>query len=238
MMFEGYIVPPTGPRYGCFIHSDLITEENQRIWIDYLRHLLENAVNKEAMETPLFKEVVAHYKRIEEWNANREQREAEEYATKQRRKPLDKQRINFIPEGDNVDYEKTYAEYLDKIIAFHPENEDDCQHLFNYYERWIKKSIPQILELNRPDAAYAIALEVCRHLPLFLQKEDMREYLNKKQPRLRKFIRLSFGALVDTAKALNDEEKRQYVASFVKEQAPKCADSSRVLKDLLAMIPL
>lgn len=236
MKLVGYIVPPTGPRFGCFIHSDLITEENQQIWIDYLRHLLENAVNKEAMNTPLFKEVVAYHKRIEEWEATREQREAEEYETKLRRKPLDKQRINFIPEGESVDYEKVYAEYLDKIIAFHPETEDDCQHLLNYYERWVKKSIPQILKLNRPDAAYAIAIEVCRHLPQFLQKEDMQEYFKKKQPRLRKFIRLSFEALVDTVKLLGDEEKQQYVVDFIKQQAPFYSSSKRLQKDILAMI--
>ena len=65
----------------------------------------------------------------------------------------------------------------------------------------------------------------------------MKDYLEKKQQRLRKFIRLSFGALIDTVNALGDEKKLLYVATFIKEQAPKCADSPRLLKDLLAIIP-
>ena len=65
----------------------------------------------------------------------------------------------------------------------------------------------------------------------------MKDYLEKKQQRLRKFIRLSFGALIDTVNALGDEKKLLYVATFIKEQAPKCADSPRLLKDLLAIMP-
>lgn len=43
-------------------------------------------------------------------------------------------------------------------VNFEPRDNDEFMSQLRLLERWHKKSIPQILEKNRPDAAYAIAM--------------------------------------------------------------------------------
>jgi hypothetical protein len=81
--------------------------------------------------------------------------------------------------------------------------------------RWVSKSVPQILKLNRPDAAFAIAITVCRHLPQFLQRENLMGYHEVDKSKLRKLIAEAFEALVESVTAWNNEEKRQYVADLI-----------------------
>lgn len=68
---------------------------------------------------------------------------------------------------------EAWKRYLTKIIkmmqevSFVPRDNDDFMAQLRLLERWHKKSIPQILEKNRPDAAYAIAMTLCKHIPLW-----------------------------------------------------------------------
>jgi hypothetical protein len=87
--------------------------------------------------------------------------------------------------------------------------------------------VPQILAKNRPDAAYAIAITVCRHLPKLLERKDLNEYLINSAPRIRKMIRNAFLALHDTTIAWNNEEKRQYINNFITEQVDTYASMAR-----------
>jgi hypothetical protein len=77
--------------------------------------------------------------------------------------------------------------------------------------RWSAKSVPQILAKNRPDAAYAVAISVCRYLPTLLDREDLSEYLGSNEQRIRRLIVSAFMALHDSVIAWNNEEKRCYV---------------------------
>ena len=63
------------------------------------------------------------------------------------RAKMERPRINYIPKGLSVDYEEEY-----------------------------KKSNPQILEKNRPDAAYAIAMTLCKHIPLLINRYDIQDW--------------------------------------------------------------
>ena len=72
------------------------------------------------------------------------------------RAKMERPRINYIPKGLSVDYEEEYSKYLMQEVSFEPRDNDDFTALLRLLGRWHKKSIPQILEKNRPDAAYAI----------------------------------------------------------------------------------
>ena len=51
-----------------------------------------------------------------------------------------------------------------------------------------QKSIPQILAKNRPDAAYAIAIALCKHIPLFINRDDIQELVGEYKRRIGKLI--------------------------------------------------
>jgi hypothetical protein len=84
--------------------------------------------------------------------------------------------------------------------------------------RWPAKSVPQVLAKNRPDAAYAIAITVCRLLPILFAREDLLDYFEKYQQRIKRLIECAFIALHDSVVAWNNEEKRRYVNDFISEQ--------------------
>ena len=102
--------------------------------------------------------------------------------------------------------------------------------------RWQDKSDPQIIEMGRPDAAYAIAIELCRHIPLFLNRDDLQGYIQENKPRIKKMIVGSFSALVSSVKAWNNEEKRLYVNNFIFEQSKQYTDFKGLQKTLIQMM--
>ncbi len=75
-----------------------------------------------------------------------------------------------------MDYEEEYSKYLMQEVNFEPRDNDDFTAQLRLLERWHKKSIPQILEKKRPDAAYAIAMTLCKHMPLLINRDDIQEY--------------------------------------------------------------
>ena len=70
---------------------------------------------------------------------------------------------------------KSFLWHLD----FEPRDNDDFMALLRLLERWHKKSIPQILEKNRPDAANAIAMTLCKHIPLLINRDDIQELIGE-----------------------------------------------------------
>ena len=74
-----------------------------------------------------------------------------------------------------MDYEEEYSKYLMQEVSFEPRDNDDFTALLRLLERWHKKSIPQILEKNRPDAAYAIAMALCKHILLLINRDDIQD---------------------------------------------------------------
>ena len=102
--------------------------------------------------------------------------------------------------------------------------------------RWQDKSVPQIIEMGRPDAAYAIAIELCRHIPLFLNRDDLQKYIQENKPRIKKMIVGSFSALASSVKAWNNEEKRLYANNFIFEQSKQYGDFRGLQKTLIQMM--
>lgn len=98
-----------------------------------------------------------------------------------------------------------------------PEDRDDFMYMLRLLERWEKKSVPAVLAKGRPDAAYAITIELCKNLELLLMRGDIEEYIREYKLRIGKLINASFVALVDSVAVWNNEEKRGYVFNYLHE---------------------
>lgn len=135
-----------------------------------------------------------------------------------------------------MNYEKEYAVFFGQEVTYCPIDSDDLLYQFRLLNRWQEKSVPQIIEMGRPDAAYAIAIELCRYIPLFLNRDDLHGYIREYKVRIKKMIVGSFSALVTAVKAWNNEEKRLYVNNFIFEQSKQFTDFRGLQKTLIQMV--
>lgn len=218
-----------------------ITEENKETWLRFIQNKINELMKAETMESPEFKECLA--------NVQEEKRKREEYERRekelrikhaderQRRSSMEKPKIAYIPKGLTVDYEKEYGRLIRQEVTFVPTVEDDFLYQLRFLERWYKKSVPQLIGLGRPDAAYAVAVELCRQLPDFVFRRDIEGYLKPKKPRLRQLIEGAFSAIVDSVKAWNNDEKRRWVNDFIFKQAKYYHDYRGLQKVMLQMMP-
>lgn len=136
-----------------------------------------------------------------------------------------------------MNYEEEYSKYLIQEVSFEPRDNDDFTALLRLLERWHKKSVPQILEKNRPDAAYAIAMTLCKHIPLFINRDDIQELVGEYKRRIGKLIFDSYQALVEAVKIWNHEEKRQEVCRFIAENAEQYQHYRGMKKRLMDLMP-
>ena len=150
---------------------------------------------------------------------------------------MERPKIAYIPLGLTVDYEKEYGRLIRQEVTFVPTVLDDFLYQLRFLERWYKKSVPQLIELKRPDAAFAVAVELCRQLPDFIFRRDIEEYLKPKKTRLRKLIEGAFSALVDSVKAWNNDEKRRWVCDFIFKQTKYYHNFRGLQKVMLQMRP-
>ena len=136
-----------------------------------------------------------------------------------------------------TDYEEEYSKYLMQEVSFEPRDNDDFMALLRLLERWHKKSIPQILGKNRPDAAYAIAMALCKHIPLLINRDDIQDLVGEYKRRIGKLIFDSYQALVEAVKIWNHEEKRQEVCHYIKETAGQYPNHRGMKKKLMDLMP-
>ena len=191
----------------------------------------------EVMNTPEFRDVELQIREEKllriKWNEKRKQSmEKQRYRAK-----MERPRINYIPKWMSVDYEEEYSKYLMQEVSFEPRDNDDFTAQLRLLERWHKKSIPQILEKNKPDAAYAIAMTLCKHIPLLINRDDIQELVGEYKRRIGKLIFDSYHALVETVKAWNYEEKRQEVCRFIAENAGQYQHYRGMKKRLMDLMP-
>ena len=201
---------------------DYVTDENREAWQRFVENKISEIMKPETMQLPEFKEFLEKVNKDKEWRRNQairaEQLRIKAADDRRRRASMEKPKIAYIPKGLTVDYEKEYGRLIRQEVTFVPTVEDDFLYQLRFLERWYKKSVPQLIELKRPDAAYAVAVELCRQLPDFVFRKDIEGYLKPKKPRLRKLIEGAFAALVDSVKAWNNEEKRRWVYDFIFKQ--------------------
>lgn len=220
------------------IESELIHSDNVHVWAAYLGERIQTLVNTEAMQSDLFQTLEQQILKEKEKSIACEDKKRKKQEDILRRSVLEKPRINFIPKGLKADYQHEYGKYLNQIVRFTPANSEDYLYQIRYLERWCDKSVPEILKMERPDAAYAIAMQVCRHIPLFLKKKGLKTYHHKYKSRLRKLILEAFHALVSTVTAWNHEENRCEVVKFIQTEATAYSEFRGLGKALKEMIPL
>lgn len=214
-----------------------VTEENKEAWRRYLTKIVKKHLKAEVMNTPEFRDIEIKIReekllQIKTDEQRKRMMERQRYWAK-----MERPRINYIPKGLTVDYEERYGKYLMQEVGFVPRDNDDFMALLRLLERWHRKSIPQILEKNRPDAAYAIAMTLCKHIPLLINRDDIQELVGEYKRRIGKLIYDSYTALVETVKVWNNEEKRQEVCRFIAETAGQYQHYRGMKKRLLDLIP-
>ena len=165
-----------------------VTEENKEAWRRYLKKVIKKHLKEEVMNTSEFRDIELQIKEEKllriKWDEKRKwSMEKQRYRAK-----MERPRINYIPKGLSVNYEEEYSKYLMQEVCFEPRDNDDFKVLLRLLERWYKKSIPQILEKNRPDAAYAIAMTLCKHIPLLINRDDIQELVGEYKRRIGKLI--------------------------------------------------
>lgn len=218
-----------------------ITEENREAWQRFIQNKINELMKAETMESPEFKECLANVqeerRKREEYDRREKELRIKHAEERQRRSCMEKPKIAYIPKGLTVDYEKEYGRLIRQEVSFVPTVEDDFLYQLRFLERWYKKSVPQLIELKRPDAAYAVAVELCLQLPDFVFRRDIEGYLKPKKPRLRKLIEGAFSALVDSVKAWNNDEKRRWVCDLIFKQTKYYHDFRGLQKVMLQMMP-
>ena len=215
-----------------------VTDENKEVWRRYLVKLIKKHLKAEVMKTPEFREIetMVNYEklvRIKNDEQRKRMMERQRYWAR-----MERPRINYIPKGLSVDYEKEYSKYLLQEVSFEPRDNDDFMALLRLLERWHKKSIPQILAKNRPDAAYGIAMALCKHIPLLINRDDIQDLVGEYKRRIGKLLFDSYQALVVAVKAGNHEEKRQEVCRFIAETAVQYPSHRGMKKKLMDLMPV
>ena len=156
-----------------FDRNLVIAKEDEQVWAEYLTKKIGELLTPDVVETPEFKMAVEKVRKDRERALSYELRREKEREDYHRRKVMARPKITFIPKGLTVDYEKEYAVFFDQEVTYCPIDSDDFLYQVRLMNRWQDKSVPQIIEMGRPDAAYAIAIELCRHIPLFLNRDNL-----------------------------------------------------------------
>lgn len=217
---------------------DCVDESNYQAWSQYLSKQIDKLLCAETMQAAEFQEELEKIRRDREERIAHQKRLDEAAEVRRRRSCMARPKIDYIPKGLTVDLEEAYAEYFKQEVEFRPENKEDFLYMLRLLERWEKKSIPAVLAKGRPDAAYAIAMGLCEHLPLLIYREDIRDYLNDYKLRIGKLIYASFAALVDSVAAWNNEEKRKVVVAYIGRGMERFDGYGRMRDRLSALIPM
>ena len=216
---------------------DCVNESNWRAWRQYLSRLISKHLCADTMQTTEFQEELEAVRRDKEERIAHQKRLDEAAEVRRRRSCMARPKIDYVPKGLTVDLEEAYAEYFKQEVEFRPENKEDFLYMLRLLERWEKKSIPAVLAKGRPDAAYAIAMGLCEHLPLLIYRENIRDYLNDYKLRIGKLIYASFAALVDSVAAWNNEEKREEVFTYIFTHLSRFDGFKRVQNNIQMLAP-
>ena len=216
---------------------DCVNESNWRAWRQYLSRLISKHLCADTMQTKEFKEELEAVRKNEEERLAHQKKQDEVAEVRRRRSCMERPKIDYVPKGLYIDLEEAYSKYLQQVVTFFPDDKDDFMYMLRLLERWEKKSIPAVLAKGRPDAAYAIAMGLCEHLPLLIYRDDIRDYLNEYKLRIGKLIYASFAALVDSVAVWNNEEKREEVFTYIFTHLSRFDDFKQVQNNIQMLAP-
>lgn len=231
---------PYSENYG-YRCPDSLDEETKEAWQRYVFHIVSGLMTEDTMRNPEFRkileEVRVRRRKEEEYRIWREEQSIKAAEDRKRRRVMERPKITFIPSGLKVDYEEEYGRLLRQEVEFVPSNEEDFLYQRRLIERWYRKSVPQLIEMGRPDAAYGVSMALCKAIPKFIFRDDIKEMLDTQKPQLRKLIIGAFTGLVDSVRAWNNEEERQNVCDLILEESKRYTDWRGITKKLVNMIP-
>lgn len=220
---------------------DFITEDNKSAWQRFIQNKIRDLMKPETMESPEFKTCLEEVQKEKEqriaWDLKEEQRRIKAADDRHRRRSMERPKITYIPKGLTVDYTEEYGKFLKQEVEFTPTCQDDFFYQRRLIERWYKKSVPQLIAIGRPDAAYGVSMALCKAIPQFIYREDIKTMLDTQKRQLWKLIIGAFEGLVESVKAWNNEIERRKVCDFISTEAQRYKDWRGMPKTLNMMIP-
>ena len=215
-----------------------VNESNYKAWYRYLSRQINKLLSADTVQTREFQEELEAVHKDEEERLARRKRLDEVADARRRRKCMERLKIDYVPKGLHIDLEEAYEKYMQQVVTFQPEDKEDFLYMMRLLERWINKSVPQVMAKNRPDAAYAIAISLCRSLPLLIIRSDINEYLDEYKLRIGKLAYATFEALTNSVKAWNNEAERKRTILVIKQQLGYYKSYKNVQKRVAAIMPM
>ena len=222
-------------------NCDYVTDENREAWQRFVENKIRELMKPKTMDLPEFKECLAKVQEEKRKREEYERREKElriKHADERRRRSsIERPKITYIPKGLTVDYTEEYGRLLKQEVEFTPTCQEDFLYQRRLIERWYKKSVPQLIAMGRPDAAYGVSMALCKAIPQFVFREDIKTMLDTQKPQLRKLVVGAFEGLVESVKAWNNETERRKVCDFLHTEAIRYKGWRGMTQTLIAMVP-
>ena len=220
---------------------DYVTDENREAWQRFVENKIRELMKPETMDLPEFKEYMAKVqeekRKREEYNRREKELRIKHADERRRRSSMERPKITYIPKGLTVDYTEEYGRLLKQEVEFTPTCQEDFLYQRRLIERWYKKSVPQLIAMGRPDAAYGVSMALCKAIPPFVFREDIKTMLDTQKPQLRKLVVGAFEGLVESVKAWNNETERRKVCDFLHTEAKRYKEWRGMTQTLIAMVP-
>ena len=220
---------------------DYVTDENREAWQRFVENKIRELMKPETMDLPEFKEYMAKVqeekRKREEYNRREKELRIKHADERRRRSSMERPKITYIPKGLTVDYTEEYGRLLKQEVEFTPTCQEDFLYQRRLIERWYKKSVPQLIAMGRPDAAYGVSMALCKAIPQFVFREDIKTMLDTQKPQLRKLVVGAFEGLVESVKAWNNETERRKVCDFLHTEAKRYKEWRGMTQTLVALMP-
>ena len=220
---------------------DYVTDENREAWQRFVENKIRELMKPETMDLPEFKEYLAivqeEKRKREEYDRKEKELRIKHAEDRRRRSSMERPKITYIPKGLTVDYTEEYGRLLKQEVEFTPTCQEDFLYQRRLIERWYKKSVPQLIAMGRPDAAYGVSMALCKAIPQFVFREDIKVMLDTQRPQLRKLIIGAFEGLVESVKAWNNETERRKVCDFLSMEAKRYKEWRGMTQTLMALMP-
>ena len=220
---------------------DCVVEDNVEVWRRYVSAKISELITDETMQEPEFQKILEQVKeekrRREEYDRREKELRIKHADERRRRSSMERPKITYIPKGLTVDYTEEYGRLLKQEVEFTPTCQEDFLYQRRLIERWYKKSVPQLIAMGRPDAAYGVSMALCKAIPQFVFREDIKTMLDTQKPQLRKLVVGAFEGLVESVKAWNNETERRKVCDFLSMEAKRYKAWRGMTQTLIAMVP-
>ena len=220
---------------------DYVTDENREAWQRFVENKIRELMKPETMDLPEFKEYMAKVqeekRKREEYDRREKKLRIKHADERRRRSSMERPKITYIPKGLTVDYTEEYGRLLKQEVEFTPTCQEDFLYQRRLIERWYKKSVPQLIAMGRPDAAYGVSMALCKAIPQFVFREDIKTMLDTQKPQLRKLVVGAFEGLVESVKAWNNGSERRKVCDFLHTEAKRYKEWRGMTQTLLSMVP-